>query len=69
MQFKKLPNLLRYVPDQCKTQQMCNKTISENSGTLKPVPDCYKNQETCNKLVDNYPHALEFESVRICSCM
>ena len=47
---KKLLYLLRYVPDQCKCvpdQQMCNKAISENGGTLKSVPDCYKNQEMC----------------------
>ena len=36
---KKLPYLLRYVPDQCKTQQMCEKAILENGGTLKSVPD------------------------------
>ena len=30
----KLPYLLRYVPDQRKTQQMCDKAISENGGTL-----------------------------------
>ena len=61
---KKLPYLLRYVFDQYKTQQICDKAILENSGTLKSVPDCYKNQETCNKAVENYPHALEF--VRKC---
>ena len=49
----KLPYLLRHVPDQYKTQQMCNKAILENGGTLKSVPDCYKNQETCNKSIDN----------------
>ena len=36
---KKLPYLLRYVPDRCKTQQMCEKAILENGGTLKTVPD------------------------------
>ena len=40
---KKLPFLFRYVPDQCKTQQMCDKD---------------KNQGICNKAVDNYTHAL-----------
>ena len=39
---------------------MCDKSILENSGTLKSVPDCCKNQEMCSKSVDNYPHALEF---------
>ena len=57
---KKLPYLLRYLPDQYKTQQMWDKAILENGGALKAVPDCYKNQETCNKAVDNYLHALEF---------
>ena len=57
---EKLPCLLRYVLDKYKTQQMCDKSILENGGTLKSVPDCYKNQKMCDKAVDNYPHALEF---------
>ena len=40
---KKLPYLIRYVPDQCKTQQMCDKAILENGGTLKSLSDWYKN--------------------------
>ena len=36
---KKLPYLIRYVPDQCKTQQMCDKAILENGGTLKSLSD------------------------------
>ena len=40
---KKSPYPLIYVPGQCKTQQMCDKTILENGETLKPVPYCYKN--------------------------
>ena len=31
---KKLPYLLRYVPDQYNTQQMCDKAVLENDGTL-----------------------------------
>ena len=38
---KKLPYLLRYVPDWYKIQQLCDKTILENAGTLKSVPDCF----------------------------
>ena len=60
LKTKTLPDLLRYVLDQYWTQQMYDKAILENGGTLKSVPDCYKNQETYNKAVDNYPHALEF---------
>ena len=36
---KKLPYLIRYFPDQCKTQQMCDKAILENGGTLKSLSD------------------------------
>ena len=48
---EKLPYLLGYVPDQYKTQQMWNKGILENGGTLKSVPRGYKNQEMCNEAV------------------
>ena len=47
--------LIRYVPDQYETQQMCDKVILENGETLKYVPDCYKNQEMCNKLLKIIP--------------
>ena len=43
-----------------KTQQICDKAILENGGTLKSVPDCYKSREMCNEAVDNYSYALEF---------
>ena len=57
---KKLPYLLIYISDQYKTQQMCDKFILENGGTLKSFPDCYKNKEICNNAVDNYLYELEF---------
>ena len=60
MQLKKLPFSTRYVPDQYKTQQTCDKAILENGGTLKSLSDCYKNKKMCNKAVDDYPHAFEF---------
>ena len=36
---KKLPFVIRYVPDQYKTQDMSDKAILENGGTLESVPD------------------------------
>ena len=51
-----IPFLIRYVPDEYKTQQMCYKAILENVGTLNSLTVCCKNQEVCNKAVDNYPH-------------
>ena len=54
---KTLPFILRYVSDQYKTQQMCDKAILENGETLESVSDCYKNQKMCHKAVENYSHA------------
>ena len=52
--------IIGYIPDQYNTQQMSDKAILKNVGTLKSVPDCYKNQQMCDKAVDNYPYALKF---------
>ena len=38
MQLKKLPFVIRYVPNQYKTQQMWYKAILENGGNLGSVP-------------------------------
>ena len=55
-------HLIKYVPDQYKTQQMLDKVILENGGTLESVPVWYKTQEMCDKAVDNYAYALEIVS-------
>ena len=57
---KKLPCVIRHVPDQYKTQQMWNKAIIENSGTSDSVPICHKNQEIHDNPLDNYPRAWKF---------
>ena len=36
---KKILFVVRYVPDQYKTQEMCDEAILETGGILKPVPD------------------------------
>ena len=51
--------VIRYVPDQYKTQQVCDKALPKNGGKLESVPDCYQNQEICDEAVDNYPHTLK----------
>ena len=53
---KKIRFLLTYASDQYKTQQMFDKVILENGGTVR---FCCRNQEMGNKAVDNYPHALK----------
>ena len=47
----KLLFIIRYVPDQYKTQQMCDKSILENGGTLEAVPYWYKAQKRLIKLL------------------
>ena len=48
---KKLPFEIRYFSDQYKTQEMWDKFILENGGTLKSVPDCYKIKKNILKLL------------------
>ena len=55
---KKLRFVIRYVPDRYKTQQMRNKAILKNGGTLKSVPDCCKNQKMCDKAVNTHPFTI-----------
>ena len=55
---KRLRFVIRYVPNQYQNQQICDKAILENGGTLESAPDCYKNQQMCDKSVSNNPHAL-----------
>ena len=42
---KKLSFVTIYVFDQYKTQEICNKVITENFGVLRFIPDCYKYQK------------------------
>ena len=32
--------MIRYVPDQYKTQQVCDKAVPKKGGKLESVPDC-----------------------------
>ena len=52
---KKLSLIIRYVPDRYKTQEMCEKAILENGGTLV----CPWLLQKSKNDVDNYVHALE----------
>ena len=42
---ERLSCVIRYVSDRYKTQQMSDKAVLENGGTLESVRDCYKNQQ------------------------
>ena len=43
-----------------KTQQICDKAILENGGTLESVPYCCKKQQVFDKVVDYYSYVLKF---------
>ena len=51
---------LKYVPDCCKNQEMCNKAVANYPHALECVPECYKTQNKCDKAVDNYPFTIRF---------
>ena len=48
------------IPDQYKTQKMCDKGVDDNPSSVKYIPDRYKTQKMCDKAVDDNPNALEF---------
>ena len=43
-----------------KTQQIYDKAILENGGTLESVPYCCKKQQVFDKVVDYYSYVLKF---------
>ena len=57
---KKLPFAIRYVPDQCKTQTMCSKTVANYPHALGFVPEYYRIQKICDKAVDTYSFTIEY---------
>ena len=50
--------MLEYVPDQYKTQEMCDKVVKENPWMLEHVPDQFVTQKMCNEAVKKSPCAL-----------
>ena len=52
--------MLEYVPDQYKTQEMCNETVEKSPRMLKYVPDLFVTQEMCNEAVQSDPWMLKY---------
>ena len=48
------------IPDQYKTQEMCNSIIPEDPFSIRYVPDQHKNQQMCDKAVDDCLAASKF---------
>ena len=51
-----------YVPDQYKTQEMCNEAVHMKPYSLEFVPDHLKTQEMCNEAVRIKPYTLKYIS-------
>ena len=46
---------IKYIPDQCKNQWICNKTFHRSFTVLDFIPDKYKSQELCDRVVIEDP--------------
>ena len=60
------PDILEFVPDHLKSQEMCNKAVEEEGRCqLCNVPDHFKTQEMCDAAVDEDPYTLKFVPYQI----
>ena len=50
------------IPNQYKTQEMCNSIISEGPFSIKYFSDQYKTLTMCDKAVDDFLVAIKFVS-------
>ena len=53
-----IPVWIREIPDNLKTQEMCNEAMCIEPYSLAFVPDCFKTQEMCDKAVEIDPFNL-----------
>ena len=49
---------IREIPDNLKTQEMCNEAMCISPYSLAFVPDCFETQEMCDKIVEIDPFIL-----------
>ena len=57
---EKYPLLLVCVPDQHKTQELCNEAVRIKPILLEWVPDRFKTQDMCKKAVEKDPSMLKY---------
>ena len=50
-----IPSFTNFVPDDLKTQEMCNKAVSIDPWLLHDVPDSLKTQKMCNEALEKAP--------------
>ena len=59
------PSTKKYVPDQYKTKQMCNRVVDRCHFVLDSVPGQYKTQEMCDKIVPENPFNIVMIDLRL----
>ena len=52
--------VFNYIPNQYKTQEMCNSIVCEDSFSIRCNSDQYKTQQMCDKAFDYCLTALKF---------
>ena len=57
---KILPFVIKYVPDQYNTQEICDKAVDKYAHALEFVPDCIKTQKMSNKAANTYFSTVQF---------
>ena len=53
---------LALIPDELKTQKMCETPVKDDPEALEYVPDHFKTQKMCDKVVKDDPSFLQFVS-------
>ena len=54
------PHYLTFVPDNLKTQEMCNEAVQKGACTLGDVPDHSKTKDMGKRVVEENPQVLEY---------
>ena len=67
--IKKFPFVIRYVSDWSKTQQMCDKAILENDGTLESAPDQCKTQCVIKLLIIRFHLNSSLIAIKLKKCL
>ena len=49
-----------FVPDYCKSEEMCNRVVDNYYHALEFVSECFMTQEICDKVVNTHSSTIQF---------
>ena len=49
-----------FVPDHCKSEEMCNRVVDNYYHALEFVSECFMTQEICDKVVNTHSSTIQF---------